>query len=79
MSELLLVEDSLIEPVRDFYSLLYFVAAALVSLGVEALRRYIRHRLAIWESEHPVKKPSDSKDSSENGAEGDDENEAKEE
>lgn len=39
----------------DFLGLGYWVLAAVVSLAVETLRRYVKRRMDIWEAEHPVK------------------------
>ena len=48
------VTQTSVQPPQDFWGLVYFAAAALMTIGVETLRRYIKHRMDIWESKHPI-------------------------
>lgn len=51
----ILIQDSVSSP-SDLRTLLYFTLAALITLGIETLRRWIKHRMDIWEANHPVPK-----------------------
>lgn len=36
---------------QDLQGLLYFAVAGLVTLGIDSLRRFINHKLTLWEKE----------------------------
>jgi hypothetical protein len=43
-------------------SLLFMAAALLITIGTDALRRYINHRLDMWQGRNPVPKPEEDSD-----------------
>lgn len=63
MNTLSVVTQTVVAPPPDFLSLLYFALAALITLGIETLRRYVKRRMDIWESQHEL--PEKSKKSEE--------------
>jgi hypothetical protein len=46
----------------DPLALLYFALAGLVTILIETLRRWIKHRMDLWEAKHPL--PERRKDDS---------------
>lgn len=59
MSEWLAQE---VAPVTDPRTLLYFAGAGLITLGIETLRRWVKHRMDLWESRNPVQKKDEDDD-----------------
>lgn len=43
-------------------TLLYFTAASLVTVGIEALRRFVTHRMDLWESRNPLPEKEEEDD-----------------
>lgn len=39
---------------QTLLTLLYFGGAGLITLGIETLRRWVKHRMDIWESRNPI-------------------------
>lgn len=40
-------------------ALLFMALALLITIGTDALRRYVNHRLDMWEARNPVKEDED--------------------
>lgn len=59
MSEWLAQSVSDIESPQGFVTLLYFAGAGLITLGIETLRRWVKHRMDIWEARNPVPEDDD--------------------
>lgn len=49
----------------SFYGLLYFAAAGLITLGIDTVRRYVKHRMDMWEAKNPVKKNGENENDDE--------------
>lgn len=43
-------------------ALLFMALALLITIGTDALRRYVNHRLDMWEARHPAKPEEDADD-----------------
>jgi hypothetical protein len=37
-------------------ALLYFAGAGLITLGIDVLRRWVKHRMDLWEARNPLPK-----------------------
>lgn len=62
---MMVMQTSPVNPSSDLNTLLYFTFAGVVTIGIEALRRWVKHRMDIWESKHPIQKDKgDSNDKS---------------
>lgn len=59
-----IVTQSPVAAPPDFLSLMYFALAALITLGIETLRRYVKRRMDLWEATHnlpPSKEDDDDR------------------
>lgn len=43
-----------IEAPQSLITLLYFAGASLITVFIETLRRWVKHRMDIWEAQHPL-------------------------
>ena len=55
--------------VSSLIALLYFTIAGLITLAIETLRRYVKHRMDIWEAKNPVPDDDDDNDDDNEGEE----------
>lgn len=57
MFNFLVAQDT--SPISDLTTLLYFTLAGFITLAIETLRRWVKHRMDLWESEHPIPRKKD--------------------
>lgn len=58
----LVAQQTTFQPPQDFWGFLYFLLAALLTISIETLRRYIKHRMDIWEANNPVRESGNDSD-----------------
>jgi hypothetical protein len=60
MHDILAIGD--INEATGLLGMVYFIVAALVTLSIDVIRRYVRRRLEIWEANNPVPTPKEGVD-----------------